>query len=271
MTSKRIYVPTKEFALHPVNTVKAFLGVDIEVLNVQQSDVIRYDGLVAVDVEYKSLEINPIQIYYVKRSELKPISPDSQEYGTKVNGINILVNISPRMRQYYKTIVPLRIMRKDYAEDRKYFQYYGTVVMKPLGYLCTTFLSKGNWSVPDVQKLYPDSYKPKSTTSEEKMISAYRFESEKFKLFGKLSDVKIVDSFDVCENELIGYIIPWERIKNETISHGVILIQPERIWDMVMYVPTAMFSLNKNMLDSIDKFIQFSKVNWLNCSYISEQ
>lgn len=266
---KRIYVPTKEYALQPVNTIKSFLGVDIEVIRANQSDTIRYDGLVEIEVEYKSLEINPIQIYYINRSELKPISPDSQEYGTKINDINILVNISPRMRQLYKTIVPLRVMRKDYAEDRKYFQYYGTVVMKPLGYLCTAFLSKGNWSVPDVQKLYPDKYFPKTVVSEEKMISAYEFEAKKFKLFGELSDVKIVDTFDACENELVGYVIPWERIQNETISHGIILIQPERIWNMVMYVPTAMFSLNKNMIDSIDKFIQFSKTNWLNCSYIA--
>lgn len=268
---RRLLVPAKEFALHPINTVKSLIGLDAEVKSVKQNEIYREDGLLMVDVTYAALDVNPSIIHFVKKSDVKPISPDSQDYGVKIQGLNVLINMTDVNIDSYKGYYPIQIMRKDFIEDRRHFQYYGKICLKPLGYLCSPLMSKISFEFPPQTKLYPEKYKPKKTCTEAYMITMYKHELQKFGLISNIDTIEKAKTFEDCKNSLVGYIIDWNELKKQDILQGIILIQPNRIPDMVLYIPSAMFMINMTDINNIDKFLEFSKVNWLNYCYVTDQ
>ena len=52
---------------------------------------------------------------------------------------------------------------------------------------------------------------------------------------------------------------------------GVIIIQSNRIYDIVLFIPSPMFMITETDIENIDRFIEFSKINWLNYRYISNE
>ena len=124
-------------------------------------------------------------------------------------------------------------------------------------------------TLPNQEKLYPSNYSPKPDISESKMITAYKFELQKFHLVSNVSNISIVKTFEECKSELNGYIIKWDELKKQELIQGIVLIQPTRIYDMVLFIPSPMFMINKIDIENIDRFIEFSKVNWMNYCYIT--
>ena len=266
---RRILVPAHEFALHPINTVKSLIGLDAEVKSVKQNEIYREDGLLIVDVEYSALEINPSIIHFVKKSDVKPVSPDSQDHGVKINGLNVLIDMSNVEKNDYKEYYPIQIMRKDFIEDRKYFQYYGKICTKPLGYLCSPFMCKNLFEFPPQTKLYGDKYTPKTTYTDDVMIKYYTYELKKFGLLANITNVEKAKTFEDCKNSLTGYLITWAELKKQKMMQGIILIQPIRVPDVVLFIPSSMFMIKSTDIENIDKFLEFSKINWLNYCYIT--
>lgn len=268
---RRILVPSHEYSLHPVNTVKSLIGLDVEIKSVKQHEIYREDGLVVVDVTYVSLDLNPIMIHFIKKDELKPISPDSSEHGVKINGLNVLVDMSSIEKDRFKDYYPIQIMRKDAVYDRKHFQYFGRVPTKVLGSLCTPLIAKNLCQFPEQVKLYPEGFSPKPDITESKMITSYKYELKKFHLLSGISNVSMVKSFSECKSALNGYLIKWEELKKQKLMQGVIIIQPNRIYDIVLFIPSPMFMITETDIENIDRFIEFSKINWLNYRYISRE
>lgn len=268
---KRILVPARDFALHPINTVKSLIGLDVEIKSVKQNEVFREDGLLLVDVLYLSLDLNPIIIHFIKKEDLKPISPYSQDYGIKINDLNVLVDMKGIDKDKFIDYYPIQIMRKDFIENKRYFQYYGTITSKPLGYLCTPLISKNRWELPMPKKLYPDGFSPKESITKEIMMNFYKYEIAKLKLVSKIKNVVYVSKFEDCKSDLDAYLIKWEEIQKQDIIQGIIMLQPKRIYDVVLYIPTQMFMISKDDINSITSFIEFSKVNWLNYCYITRK
>ena len=268
---RRLLVPAKEFALHPINTVKSLIGLDAEVKSIKQNEIYREDGLLMVDVAYAALDINPSIIHFVKKSDVKPISPDSQDYGVKIQGLNVLINMIDIDMDKYNGYYPIQIMRKDFIEDRRHFQYYGKICTKPLGYLCSPIMSKSLFEFPLQQKLYPNEYKPKKICTETEMISRYKYELQKFGLLSNIDTIEKAKTFSDCKNSLVGYIIDWNEIKKQKLIQGIILVQPNRVPNIVLYIPSSMFMINETDIDNIDRFLKFAEINWLNYSYITGQ
>lgn len=266
-----VLVPPREYSLHSINTIKSLIGLDSEVLHQVQDDIIREDGLLKVNVTYSSLDLNPAVIYFIKKEDLKPISPESRDFGTKINGLNVLVDMTGVETKKYQGYYPITVMRKDFVEDRKHFQYYGIISTKPLGSLCTPLTSKNTWKFKMPEKLYPSNFNPKPDVTEGKMIAAYKNALQKFNLVSGITNIVSVKKFEECKTELNAYLINWEEIKKQEFLQGIILIQPARIYNIVLYIPSPMFMISKTDIENIDNFIEFSKINWMNYRYIIKE
>jgi hypothetical protein len=155
MSVTRLIINAKEFHKNPKRSITNLLGTDIEILNYIQSDIVLNDGEVIADVFYKKLILNPFMIYFIKRQDMKPINPLSDNYIVKIDDIPVKIKTDAR-----SDVIPIKIMA---TSDNRAFKYFGQVVKNPLSHFQTDvkypncLYLESNF-IP--QKLYPDDYSP---------------------------------------------------------------------------------------------------------------
>ena len=265
--TSRLLVYDSMFNIKPVQAIKSLLGSNVKIIKYAKSDVIRDDHLCIVDVEYQSIELNPLKIYFVPISDVKPIAPSSTEHGTRIGGCNVIINMQGVDKSAYKKYYPIRVIRMDRVEEKNYYQYYGMIVKSPLNSICTPLLLKDIIEIPTIEKLYPGDFDPKETISNDDMALHYSFALKKFPLLSSVKGIQHVKSFDECVNKFTGYIIDWNLLKNEQRLHGIVLTQPNRKVFSVLYVPTDMFVITRDEIENITKLLEFDRENYLNFMY----
>lgn len=268
-----ILVPYDAFNLQPKNTIKSFIGVNSAITDFAPSDVILNDELLIVDVDAKMIELNPLKIYFIKKSDIKPIAPNSNKCGVRINRCNVIINMENVKQSSYKDYFPIKIRRCDNIEYKEYYSYFGSIVNQPMNSLITPLLAHGDWKLNPEPKLYPDGYKPKIKTPIDRIKSAYLNAFTAYPILGGITQTSLhtANSLSECTNELEGYLIDWHKLCSEKYIKGIILIKPIREPYLVCYIPTQMFTIHKEEIDSITSFLEYDEVNYLNFCYVTSQ
>ena len=267
-TTKRLLIPYYEYNVNHIQAVKSLLGNNSEIENIVKNDIILNDGSLLVDVQYKTIGINPIETYFIKTTDVKPVSPNSPYSGVRINDCNVLINTVALDKTKYKEYIPIQIIPRDVLTDYKHFLYVGNIVRSGMHNFSTVMMNTYKFTVNEIKPLYPKDYKPQTVISDEIMIQKYTTTVEKNGISLNSRMVNKVKTIAECKNELCPYLINFNELKKEPNLSGVIVGNPFRntAYDIV-FIPTTMFAITKDMLDSLERFLQQEEVNRINYDY----
>ena len=302
MKQLRLSINYHYFNSHPVRAIKQLIGQNATLVSYKVNSVVSWDGNVIVDIVYKSIPIDQFSIYYIKQSDIKHLIPNSEKYITVVNGCNVKLN-NPKLSQF-KDYLPVRIKNTiinstdDYenyytqsidddssvelkSNSSNLANYFGTTVTNPMNSLITPLnclidnnssTNSGfgfNISMPD--KLYPDNFKPKDSYSLDETIKYYRQVAQSIPATSIIQDIEVIDNNKLPDNqsmETTGYLINSSLLNGIDSLKGIILIQPKRICELILYYPTNAYTISNQEIESIIKFIEMDRINYNNFMYI---
>ena len=300
----RLSINYHYFNAHPVRAIKQLIGQNATLVSYKVNSVVTWDGSVIVDIVYRSIPIDQFSIYYIKQSDIRHLIPNSEKYVTVVNGCNVKLN-NPKLSQF-RDWLPIRIKNSMINSTDDYENYYtqsvsdsslnelksnseglanyfGTTVTNPMNSLITPLNSinsnesdeSSSWgfsvNIPD--KLYPDSFKPKDSYTLDETIKYYRQVAQAIPATSIIQDIQVVDNNKLPDSksmETIGYIINiklLDQCKDGELN-GIILIQPKRICELLLYYPTNAYTISSQEIESIKKFIEMDRINYNNFMYI---
>ena len=303
--TRRLRLNYHSFSQSPVATIKQLLSPNTQIISYKLNSVIPWDGQVIVDVVYSQITIDPFTTHYIPISEIKHLIPNSEKYVASINNCKVKLN-NPKLNNF-KDYLPVKIKKslinttdvydKYYAQldDEEFvlstpsatssepIPYYGTTPSQPMNAFCAplTLLTKVLSNINEVslgfnielpKKLYPDSFKPKFISSDE-CLQYYKQLLVKTKLLQNVDDVKIepkLDFSNVSMTSTTAYLISVEQLPNSSPIHGIILLQPKRIPDIILYYPTNAYEISIDEIESIKRFIEFDKINYYNYYYLKK-
>lgn len=270
---ERRKIPYFLFAANPTRTIKEILGQDILIKSYTVNDIITDDECYIVDIEYYSIAFSPFQIFFINASDIKQLIPGSTVYATQINGCNIKIS-SPALGDY-KKMVPIRINasipnnHSIHGQLDQNFSYFGIIVRKPMNYLCTPLKYPGHKFTPfemeEVKPIYPNDYKF-TPISESETLTAYKSEIQQFPILKAVDNIVVAKTFDECKQGTTAYVIDINKLPDGDVN-GIILIQPKRIPNMVLFYPTISCLICEEEMKSIKDFIKMDEVNAKNFDY----
>ena len=300
----RLSLPYTSFIAHPIGTIKQLLSKTATVLSYSVNSVVTNDETVLVDVNYTSLLIDAIYTYFVPISGLKKRIPDSSEYVVDVNGCHVKIN-DPSISLYHDYI-PIRIIPVLAIDDeaKAYETYYSTIhdvyltnnddsssnqtekeeyklqgepsmityrglnVLNPLTSYCSAITSTEPFEAPAPIKLY--TKEPKITFynyTPEATVLGYKKTIPTFNILSSVTNVKLISSFnEVKGDSSVAYVIEFDKLPRS--MEGIIMIQPERQYNLVLYYPHSLLKISEELHDSIGKLIEYDYINLLNINHI---
>jgi hypothetical protein len=273
---QRLTVPYKLYNLKPVSTIKSLLGKDIKITSIKTNDIVLYDDTVIVDVEYSDIPIPGALIFYIPIKQFKPIIPDSTTYVITVNGCSVKVQLRTNIR--FKEIIPLRINKVmanntvDNEQVDQQFPYFGVVVKSPLSYFCTIIKYPNThyllYEPISIEKIYPEGFVPSKTIDTDKIIGSYLSCIRNISSLNFITDIVAASSLEKCTEYTKGYLIDWKFLKDSELLKGIILVQPERLPYLVVFIPSQSYRIDKDELASINRFLDMEYINYMNYEYI---
>jgi hypothetical protein len=284
--TERLEIPYFLYSLNPSRSIKQLLGQNITIVSYEVNDIITNDDQVIVDVKYTSIPFSLLKIYYINVSELKRLIPNSEKYVITINGCNVKIS-SPRLKEYNK-VLPIRIkatLSNNYSSAGQLdsqFLYYGTTVTTPMNYLCTPLKYINHKFEPfETEVIEPIHTKEFKDTFDKKInekfnelleetIKYYKQSLSAFNILSPIDHVLNAKTFTECKFGTTGYVIPFDIIPINKDLNGIILIQPKRIPNYVLYYPTRNFTICEEELVSIKGFLEQDAVNYYNFQYVRE-
>lgn len=133
----RCKILEEDFERSNEESLKDFIGSDAKIVKIEKQNII-IDNYVIVDVWYIILGINPLDIYYINKSDLKLSKPDTNKYIVKVNDIPVQLSLKTEIVNKLD-IIPIRIYKtipSNYLSTVQY-EYYGLYESQPLHSYCT--------------------------------------------------------------------------------------------------------------------------------------
>lgn len=275
----RLRIPVSSFSVDPKYAIKQLLGQNIKLISFTQNDIITNDETYIVDVRYKSINISKYDIYYIDVNNMKQIIPDSKEYAFKLNGCNVILNLTNPSD--FKKFVPVRItpiVSNNFTTSgptQSVFNYFATVIRQPLSSLMTPIHYPGSIFTPfdiiEESKLYPESFKPKNIEFND-MVKAYNDNLQLFPLFQHIDKIIPAKTFKDCDiNSNIAYVIDFNVIPLTESIPGIIAINDNRIPNYVLYYPTHNFEISAEELEAISSFIKAEEVRYNNFRYVMDE
>ena len=282
-------LPYHQFSLHPITTIKQHLTPNVTILSYKQSSIVTYDQTVLVEINYISLPINPFLIYYIPITDIKHLIPNSEKYICSINDCQVKL-VNPKL-SHFKTYLPIKVRssmlplqdQDDFYIDDELktnlstpIQYFGTTVIQPMNAFCTplSLLNKDlnspnsfDLELPPI--LYPNNFKP-SFISESDNLKNYKQCLVSAKLLNNVDEViEINNTNNITYNGTTAYVINFSLLmKMNNSIKGIILIQPKRIPEKVLWYPTNSYEISKDELHSIDRFLEFDRINYFNYQYL---
>lgn len=273
---ERLKVPYQIYVRNSHKTIRELLGQDILINNITVNDIVTDDECYIIDVEYINIKFNPFEIIFVDTSSLKPILPNSTIYGTQIKECNVCIKISSL--QEYPTKIPIRInpmLNNNNSADGQLpesFSYFGKIIRKPMNNLCTPLKHPGHqltpFKIPTIPKLYGEGYKLKHEISMDETKEAYKSEIVNFQQLKGIDNVVVAKSFADCKYGTTGYVIDFDLLPKDRNLNGIIMIQANRICNMVLYFPTIQYTIFEEELESIKSFLEMDEVNAKNFDFV---
>ena len=283
----RLEIPYFMYSLNPTQSIKQLLGQNVRVISHSSNDVITENDSLIVDVEYTSIPFSLLKIYYVKVSDLKRLMPNCEKYVAVINGCNVKIS-SPKLKEFSK-VLPIKIkatLSNNYSSSGQLdsqFAYYGTTVSWPMNSLCSPLKyinhSFEPFDTEEIKPIYTPEFKSefekKVKDNHQKLLDeTMKYYKQALSTFNILSAVDHVTSevknISECKMGTTGYVIPFDLIPLDKNINGIILIQPKRIPNYVLFYPTKNFTICSEELVSIKKFIEQDKENFYNFNYVRD-
>ena len=283
----RLEIPYFMYSLNPTQSIKQLLGQNVRVISHSSNDVITENDSLIVDVEYTSIPFSLLKIYYVKVSDLKRLMPNCEKYVAVINGCNVKIS-SPKLKEFSK-VLPIKIkatLSNNYSSSGQLdsqFAYYGTTVSSPMNSLCSPLKyinhSFEPFDTEEIKPIYTPEFKSefekKVKDNHQKLLDeTMKYYKQALSTFNILSAVDHVTSevknISECKMGTTGYVIPFDLIPLDKNINGIILIQPKRIPNYVLFYPTKNFTICSEELVSIKKFIEQDKENFYNFNYVRD-
>ena len=284
--SVRLSVPYSMYLQNPTRALKQLLGHNITILSYEANDIITDDDHIIVDVKYTSIPFSLLKIYYVEVSSLKHLMPNSEKYVAVINGCNVKIN-APKLKEFNK-VLPIKVkatLSNNYSSSGQLdsqFAYYGTTVSSPMNFLCTPLKYINHAFEPFETETIKPIYTPEFKQSVDKVIKEklsalientvkyYKQALSTFNILSTVDHVISASTFEECKMGTTAYIIPFDIIPLNKTLNGIILIQPKRIPNYVLFFPTHNFSICEEELVSIKNFLIQDENNYYNFRYVKE-
>lgn len=102
-------------------------------------------------------------------------------------------------------------------------------------------------------------------------INAYKNALSKFNSLSSIDNILFTSNFSDCKLGTTGYVIPFSSIPKPFRNiNGIILIQPKRIPDYILFCPNQNFTICPEELESIENFLIQDEINYYNFKYVRE-
>lgn len=286
MLTERLSIPYFLFTQNPTRTIKQLLGQNITIHSFTTNSIITNDETLIVDVNYSSIPFSLLKIYYIETSSLKKLMPNSEKYIVTINGCNIKIS-SPKLKDFPR-LLPIRIkptLTNNYSSSGQLdtqFSYYGTTVTSPMNSLCTPLKYINHQFEPfrtePIEPLYPPDFKSNLDNQIKSNLDAlineninhYKQAISTFYILASVDHVVSTTNFSECKLGTTGYVIPFEQIPLTQDINGIILIQPKRIPNYVLFFPTKNFTICSEELMSIKDFLTQDAINFYNFIYVRD-
>lgn len=302
MLSRRLVLNQSVFSRSPVAAIKQILGQNSTLISYTVNSLVDWSNSVYVDVVYKSIPINSFDIYYIPLTDIKHLIPNSEKYVTTVNDCTVKLN-NPKLTSF-KSYLPIRIKKTIINDtdaydnfytsvDNSTFEfktnvtqppasYFGTTVTLPMNSLITPLSLINNDSsastafevtLPPI--LYPKDFKPQFITMES-TINNYKQSLTNTKLLSIVNNIEDYTSksfnFDPATTNYTTscYLLHSSQLPDKSIN-GIILLQPRRIPDVLLYYPTNSYTISADEINSIKKFIEHDRINYFNFEYLKNK
>lgn len=284
--TERLEIPYLLYSINPSRSIKQLLGQNITIHSYTPNDLITNDENLIVDVQYSSIPLSLLKIYYVETSSLKKLMPNSEKYIVTINNCNVKIS-SPKLKEFPK-LLPIRVkptLSNNYSSSGQLdsqFSYYGTTVISPMNSLCTPLKYINHAFEPfhaePVTPMYPSTFpqainekiKAKLQDLISETVNYYKQAISIFHILSSVDHVVATSSFDTCKLGTTAYVLPFDKIPSDKNINGIILIQPKRIPDYVLFFPTNNFTISVEELRSIADFIIQDTINYYNYVYVRD-
>ena len=129
-SSVRIKLPSLIYYKNKTDAIKTLLGTDIIIKSIKELDII-INNYVIVDVMYTNLQFDPDKLYYIKSSDIKPFTINSNKKIAMINNIPILLTIPAKFNDY--KVLPMNIYKcLQNNQENTIYNYYGKINANPL-------------------------------------------------------------------------------------------------------------------------------------------
>jgi hypothetical protein len=279
---RRLKISYKLYNAKPTATLKSLLGRDIKILAVKISDCILHDDTIIVDVEYSDISFNSLTIYYVQLDKIKQVIPNSTTYMTTINGHAVKINIKNNLQ--YKKIIPIKINKMitnntvENEQVEQQFSYFGIIIRNPLNHYCTIIKHPLHcyqfFDSPPIERIYPQEFKfQASEITTDKITRAYMSTIKNIPSLAFVSDIVVMCSEEVnlinsCTDYTKGYLIDWTKAKYSGALKGIILVQPDRLPYLVVFIPSQTYKMSEEEMKTISCFLDMENDNYLNYHYM---
>ena len=303
----RLNLPFSSFVAHPISTITQLLSPNATVISYAVNSVVSSDETVPVDVEYTSIPTTTLAIYFTPISKLKKLIPDSAKYVAEIEQCFVVIN-NPKLSLYKEflpiKVIPILIednaanslenyystLNDEYnmntetnknaeqtstvVEEYKlqdapsFINYMGLTVLNPLSSYCSAIISGVAFEVPEPVKLYDKEPKINYYNfTPEATVLGYKKKLSAFDILSNVTDVKFITSVKEAKGDSsTAYVIEFNKLTPPI--EGIIMLQPERQYNLVLYYPHTLLTVNDDLFDSISKLIEYDRINLLNINHI---
>jgi hypothetical protein len=275
-------IPDNIYYSNPYAAVRSILGNDVQIININPSDVILNNNDILVNVDYKSIDFNSFKMYEIV--ETKILSNQSREtIATKVKDTITNEIIEQNIILYSDEIIditPGKFIFIKYIDNVNYMnlQYYGEVlnVHNVLHSYCsiidTQFLSYHGNDIPNVDVDYSSIKSEIDPELESKAyykllsISPNNYTNSNFDLsniyskFGyNNATLKTIDKYPTTKGI---YIISNWNTSEFVNKHGILIVSKYRHHPLaIIFISSDSDMITKQNIDDMFKMLSYDLYN----------
>ena len=253
--NKRLHILYDDYSINPTKTILSFIGTDAEIIKITENSIIS-DGYMVVDVEYKVLDLDQTNIYYIKFGDCRKINMKKEHcYIANIDGINVCLNI--RNQNLTKdSLLPITINPViPTTREQTMYKYYGFIIDSPFHY-CNSQMFSFNHELKTLDECLKCS-KDKKIFSDDKIKMSYT------EVIGKLpfnarsssieaSNIKHINSIDEVGDDKY-YIIDIRKLNTDIGLISAVKYR-EHPWD-VLYIPISNYKITKRKYNNMISYM----------------
>ena len=201
-----------------------------------------------------------------------------------------IINDTDKYENYYTETTDGNMELK--TDSHELTNYFGTTVSNPMNSLITPLnilTNSSNLSINQSEEdkehekeindnygfnvvippsLYPSDFKPKDMYSLDDTIKYYRQIAQTIPALSIIQDIKQVDKLPTSQTmSTTGYLIDVDLLPSNGIN-GIVLIQPKRICELILYYPTNNYMISSEEIKSIKDFVKMDRINYNNFMFV---